>query len=47
MQNKIHSADIEPDNGSWYVIVNGEQWARFDSVDKAVECRNALLETEE
>jgi hypothetical protein len=45
MQNKIRSVDIEPDghNGSHYLIVNGEQWARYNTVAQAENARETMI----
>jgi hypothetical protein len=44
---KIHSADVEPRNGSHYVLINGEPWARFDSIETALQAREELIKESE
>ena len=43
-KNKIHSADIEPKGGYHYLIVDGAEAARFDSLQKALAGRELMLE---
>ena len=40
---KIHSADLQPAGESHYLIVNGEPWARFDSIETALQAREELI----
>jgi len=47
MDLKIHSADIEPKNGSHYLLVNGVEAARFDSIQKALAAREVTLQPSE
>ena len=42
-QYKIHSADIEPNHGYHYLVINGQQAARFDSIQKALAAREVTL----
>jgi hypothetical protein len=46
-KNKIHSADIEPADGYHYLIINGHQAARFDSMHKALAARELMLQPNE
>jgi hypothetical protein len=43
---KIHSVDILPSDGSHYLVVNGEPWARFDSIETALQAREELIREE-
>jgi hypothetical protein len=42
-KNKIHSCDMEPKNGFHYLLINGVQAARFDSLQKALAAREVFL----
>jgi hypothetical protein len=44
---KVYSADIEPHGGYHYLIVNGQQAARFDSIRKALAAREVTLQPNE
>jgi len=44
---KIHSADIEPNSGYHYLIINGQQAARFDCIQKALAAREVTLQPNE
>ena len=44
---KIHSADIEPNGGYHYLVINGQQAARFDALQKALAAREVTLQSEE
>jgi hypothetical protein len=46
-QYKIQSADIEPNGGYHYLISNGQQAARFDSIQKALAAREVTLQWNE
>jgi hypothetical protein len=46
-KNKIHSADIEPKGGYHYLIVDGAEAARFDSLQKALAGRELMLQPNE
>ena len=46
-QYKIHSADIEPNHGYHYLVINGQQAARFDSIQKALAAREVTLQPNE
>ena len=46
-QYKIQSADIEPNGGYHYLIINGQQAARFDSIQKALAAREVTLQPNE
>ena len=46
-QYKIHSADIEPNGGYHYLVINGQQAARFDALQKALAAREVTLQSEE
>jgi hypothetical protein len=46
-ENKIHSADIEPNSGYHYLIINGQQAARFDCIQKALTAREVTLQPNE
>jgi hypothetical protein len=40
---KIHSADIEPKRGFHYLLINGVEAGRFDSIQKALAAREVTL----
>jgi hypothetical protein len=44
MTEKMHSADIEPKHGYHYLIINGQEAARFDSLQKALAAREVTLQ---
>ena len=44
-QEKIHSADIEPRHGHHYLLIDGLEAARFDSLQKAISAREVVLRT--
>jgi hypothetical protein len=46
-KNKIHSADIEPKRGYHYLIVNGQEGARFDCLERALAVREVMLQPNE
>ena len=46
-KNKIHSCDIKPKDGCDYLLINGAEAARFDSLQKAVGARRVMLSENE
>ena len=42
-KNKIHSCDIQPKGGFHYLLINGAQAGRFDSLQKALAAREVFL----
>jgi hypothetical protein len=45
-KNKVHSADIEPRGGYHYLLINGAEAGRFDSMQKALAAREVFLQAE-
>jgi hypothetical protein len=37
-------AEIVPKDGSHYVLVDGKEWARFDTLGQAESVRNTIVE---
>lgn len=46
-EQQIHSADIQPENGFHYLLVNGVEAGRFDSMQKALAAREVVLQPKE
>ena len=46
-KEKIRSADIEPRHGYHYLLINGLDAARFDSIEKALAVREVMLQQDE
>ena len=44
---KFRSADIEPKNGFHYLLINGLEAGRFDSIQKALAAREVILQPNE
>ena len=42
-KKKVHSCDIEPKRGYHYLLINGVEGARFDSIQKALAAREVML----
>jgi hypothetical protein len=42
---KIHSADIEPNTGYHYLIINGQKYYRLDCIQKALSEREVTIQT--
>ena len=45
-REKILSADIEPRHGYHYLLINGLDAARFDSIQKALAAREVFLQVQ-
>ena len=41
---KIFSSDIEPRHGYHYLLINGVEAGRFDSIKKALAARETILQ---
>jgi len=46
-KNKIHSCDVKPKDGYHYLLINGAEAARFDSLQKALAARRVMLSENE
>jgi hypothetical protein len=46
-KNKIRCVDIEPKRGYHYLIVNGQEGARFDCLKRALAAREVMLQPNE
>jgi hypothetical protein len=45
-KNKVHSCDIEPKSGYHYLMINGLEAGRFDSIQKALAVREVFLQAQ-